>query len=278
LRKTLTLSVLILAGVVVALGQTPVIDPVKGIQNGASFIQGQPVAAGSFVAIFGSNLASGFALFDTIPLSASLAGVSVTFNGVAAPIIAVSSGQINAIMPWDALAAGVSSGPAQAVVKNAAGTSTAATVQLTSAAPGLFDIFKDSTGVHRPSAYNNSDGTLPLPPNIVVPGFQSRPAKINDPTALILFAAGLGLVDNRPANGVPGLGQPPYSTTVITPTVLVGGVPAKVTFSGLSPQYPMFYQIAIVIQPGTPTGDAVSLQIDINGIRTTDQLKIAVTN
>jgi uncharacterized protein (TIGR03437 family) len=142
------------------------------------------------------------------------------------------------------------------VVTTAAGSSQPITGNLTSAAPGLFDIVTDSTGVHRPSAY---------------------PAQIGV-DAVVLFCAGLGPVNNQPADGSPGLTEQPFSSTINTPTVLVGGVPAQVLFSVLSPQYPPFYQIGIIIRPGTPTGDAVSLQIQMNGITITDQLKIAVTN
>ena len=276
LKSIFSVSILLLSGAAIAAGQSgaPVIDPVKGVQNNASFIQGQPVAPGTFVAIFGSNFATSPALFDTIPLSNSLAGASVTFNNISAPIVYASSGQINAIVPWEL----PQTGGAQVVVTTAKGSSAPLTVSLTSAAPGLFDIVTDSTGVERPSAYNNSDGTLPMPVNVVpFPGvYKSRPAKIGV-DAVILFCAGLGPVNNPPNDGSPGLGQPPYSLTQVTPTVLAGGVPAQVIFSGLSPQYPPFYQIAIILQPGTPTGDAVSLQIQMNGITTTDQLKIAVT-
>ena len=45
--------------------------------------------------------------------------------------------------------------------------------------------------------------------------------------------------------------------------------------AGLSPQYPSFYQIAVTV-PNVPAGDAVALQIQMNGITTTDQLKIAI--
>jgi uncharacterized protein (TIGR03437 family) len=259
------------SGGIILLGSLPVIDAVKKVQNGASFIQGQAVAPGSFVSIFGINFGSGFTLFNSIPLAPSLAGASVTFNGTPAPMIGVTSGQINAQIPWEL----PSSGTAQVVVTTAAGSSAPVSIPLTSAAPGLFYIATDNTNVARPGAYNNSDGTLPLPPGVVFPPYKSRPSKPGE--ILILFATGLGAVTNQPPDGAPGLAQSPFSTTVGTPVVLVGGVPATVTFSGLSPQYPSFYQIAITV-PNVPAGPAVPLQIQMNGITTTDQLKIAISN
>ena len=49
-------------------------------------------------------------------------------------------------------------------------------------------------------------------------------------------------------------------------------------FSGLT-QYPSIYQINVKLDPGTPTGSAVPIQIQFSGgTPTTDQLKIAVSN
>ena len=269
-------TVFLIGGATIGFCQAPSIDATKEVENGASFIQGQPVAPGSFVAIFGNNFGSGLTLFDTVPLSTQLAGASVTFNGIPAPVIGVAAGQINAEMPWGVLPAGAQTGTAQVIVTTAAGASAPVTIPVTSAAPGVFYIATDSTGVNRPGAYNNSDGSLPLPPSVVFPGYTSRPSKPGE--ILIVFATGLGPVTNPPPDGSPGLAQSPFSTTMGTPTVLVGGVAANVLFSGLSPQYPSFYQIAITIPANAPIGNAVSLQIQMNGITTTDQLKIAISN
>jgi uncharacterized protein (TIGR03437 family) len=265
-------------GVVGPGGAPTLISTASPVVNGASFVAGQGVAPGSFVSIFGSNFASGQTLanFSSLPLATSLAGVTVTFNGIPAPIVGVTANQINAQVPWSALPAGAASGQAQVVVSNTAGSSAAAAVPIASAAPGLFWIFTDSAGVNRPAAYLNSDGSLPLPSNIKVPGYQSRPAKPNE--IVILFATGLGPAANQPGDGAPGLAQPPYSTSLGMPSVLIGGVAASVIFSGLSPQYPGMYQIAALIPANIPPGNAVPIQIQMNGITTTAQLQIAISN
>jgi uncharacterized protein (TIGR03437 family) len=246
--------------------------------NGASFMPGQGVAPGSFVSIFGSNFASGQTLanFNSLPLATSLAGVTVTFNGIQAPIVGVTANQINAQVPWSALPTSASSSQAQVVVSNAAGSSPAAVVPIVSAAPGLFWIFTDSTGVSRPAAYLNADGSLPLPSTITLPGYQSRPATPNE--IVILFATGLGPVTNEPGDGAPGKAAPPYSTSLAMPSVLVGGIPATVIFSGLSPQYPGMYQVAAIIPPNAPAGNAIPIQIQMNGITTSAKLEIAISN
>jgi uncharacterized protein (TIGR03437 family) len=62
------------------------------------------------------------------------------------------------------------------------------------------------------------------------------------------------------------------------PSVLVGGIPATVIFSGLSPQYPGMYQVAAIIPPNAPAGNAIPIQIQMNGITTSAKLEIAISN
>ena len=282
MRTGFLAAVLVLGGAVLAEAQAPVIDATRKAENGASFVQGQAVAPGSLVTIFGSNFASAFAQFDTVPLSNTVGGVSVTVNAIPAPVVnvvpksfnpALTSDQVSVQLPWAALPAGMATGSASVVVSTAAGASAPVTIPLSTMSPGLFRIFTDSTGVNRPAAYNNADISLPLPPSIQVPGYTSRPSKPGE--VLILWATGLGPVNNPPGDGHAGLGQAPFSSTTTMPVVLVGGVQANVVYSVLSPQYPSMYQIAITV-PSVPPGNAVSLQIQMNGVTTTDQNQIAI--
>ena len=264
-----------------AFAQAPAIDATKGVQNAASFAQGQAVAAGSYAAVFGSNFASGLTLADSIPLGTSLANVSVTFNGVLAPLGGVVDSQINVQVPWNVLPAGFNSGPATVIVTRNNVQSNSYVAQVTRAAPGLFMIFTDSTGVNRPTAYNQSDFTFAWPVGFATPPYSSHPARIGDSQPLVLLATGLGPVTITPPNGAQSKdanGQFVESDIVDLSqlTVLVGGVKANVTFAGLS-ETPSVYQINVQLAPGTPTGDAVPIQLQMNGITTTDQLKIAVT-
>ncbi len=158
-------------------------------------------------------------------------------------------------------------------------SSTAATVQITSVSPGLFYVATDSTGVNRPAAYSNTTGRLAYPVGSFS-GVTTEPAKIGDQGTLVLLATGLGPVTKTPPSGDAAKdsnGQYVESDTLTKPVVLVGGVQANVVFSGLS-QFPSVYQINVVLAPGTPTGPAVPIQIQMGGVTTTDQLKIAVTN
>src|SRR5262249_19217815 len=106
--------------------------------------------------------------------------------------------------------------------------------------------------------------------------FPSHPAKINDPTTLVILCTGLGAVDPPAVTGH-DVNDGQVHRTVITPTVMVGGVPAQVVFSGMTPQFPGVYQINIVIAAGTPTGNTVSIQISSNGVTSRNDATIAVT-
>lgn len=237
-----------------------------GVLNGASFTTGQPVAPGSLVSIFGSNLASTSSAATSVPLSTSLGNVKVTFNNIAAPLNYVSGGQINAQVPFEL----TGSSTAQVVVTNGAAVSAPQSVQLASIAPGIFSL----TG-GQAVAYGNTDYTFAAAPG-AIPGLTTHPAKIGDPQTLVILATGLGPVTPSIADGV---GDPTtIHNTLTNPVVMVGGVQAQVVFSGILPGFPGVYQINIVIQTGTPTGNAVPLQIQMGGITTGNQTTIAVSN
>ena len=271
--KVTYLTILVLVAAVAGYAQNAGNPPAVsggGVVNAASFAAGQPVTPGSLVSIFGSNLASGTAVADSIPLSSSLSNVSVTFNNVPAPLLFVSTGQINAQLPWDVLA-GAASGTANVVVTSGGTSSAPVTLPVGQFSPGIFAI---DFGVGQAIAIN-SDGSLAAPAGSI-PGIPTHPAKIGDPTSVIILATGLGALDSTPANGANSLDA--LRRNITTPVVLVGGQQAQVLFSGASPQFVGVNQINVVLPAGTPTGDKVSLQLQVGGITTTAQVTMAVTN
>jgi uncharacterized protein (TIGR03437 family) len=104
MNRTFTLLLSVPVMVIAGFAQTPVVPP-GSVVNGATFGATEPVAPGSLISIFGTQLSSGTANADTIPLSAKLAGTSVTVTGPAgtfdAPLLFVEPGQINAQLPWE---------------------------------------------------------------------------------------------------------------------------------------------------------------------------------
>jgi trimeric autotransporter adhesin len=255
-----------------AMAQTPSVTE-DGVLNAAGYVKaGNPgfaVAPGSLVAIFGADLADGLVVADSVPLSTSLANVSVTFNDMPAPILFVSPGQVNAQLPSDILPEGASEGVAGVVVRRGANSSQPRNVQVARFSPAIFTL--PGTGLGPAVAVNNDDGSLAQPEGSV-PGVPAEPARRG--RAVIIYANGLGGVDPPVEDGRASLDALRYATTM--PAVLVGGIEAQVVFAGLSPQFPAVNQINIVVPANAPIGNAVPLQIRLGGLTTSDQVTIAI--
>ena len=116
-------------------------------------------------------------------LPTSLAGVRVLFNGVAAPLLYVSEGQINAIAPYRI--AGWSS--VEIEVEYRGERSNPVTAQVIRAAPGIFT--RDGSGVGEGVALNE-DGSLNSQENPASPG-----------SMITIYATGEGLGDPAVADG-----------------------------------------------------------------------------
>ena len=247
--------ILILLLAALAFAQAPVVSP-GGVVNAASF---DPVVApGALVSIFGANFAAMPAQAAIIPLPLSLGGASVRFNGVSAPLLYVSSGQINAQLPWEVS----SSGSVTVVVTTSAGSSAPQAVQIGAFSPGIF-------AVQGYAVAFQVDGSLAAPSGSI--STTAHPARQSED--LQILATGLGPTNPPGVTGNDSLDA--MRSTTATPIVLIGNISARVTFSGLSPQFVGVYQVNVVIPPDAPIGDAVPLQIQIGG-RTSVQTKIAV--
>jgi uncharacterized protein (TIGR03437 family) len=248
------------------LAQTPVLFD-GGTVNGITYAAGQPLAPGSIASLFGSDLAASLALADSVPLSTNLANVSVTMNGISAPLFFVSPGQINVQVPWNVLPDGIDTGMATVVVTRGQLSSNGESVQIAPLSPAIFTVVSDGIGN---AIAVNPDGTIAAPAGSI-PGLLSRPAHMGDP--IVILATGLGAVTPAVANGANSMEQ--IRNTVGTPTVLIGGQSAQLLFSGLSPSFTGVNQINAVV-PFGGTGGAVAIQLQIGGITTSDQVTIAI--
>ena len=85
-------------------------------------------------------------------------------------------------------------------------------------------------------------------------------------TVVQIYCTGLGPVTNQPSTGAPSPGNPLAETTT-QPTVLIGGAPAQVQFSGLSPESVGLYQVNALVPEGVAKGDAVPVLIAIGGVQ-----------
>jgi uncharacterized protein (TIGR03437 family) len=247
----------------------------NGVVNGASFDSTIPVAPGSLVSIFGTSLAAKIATADSIPLATSRAEAdvqSVTFNNIPAPLLYVSDKQINAQVPANVLPAGVTAGTATLVVNRSTGASTPVNVTVGPFSPAIFTTPGPSGTILGVAI--NPDGSVAAPVGAIPGGF-THPAKAGDPGQLVIYVDGLGAVTPPVADGhntVDGL-----RTDTTVPTVLVGGVPLTPSFAGLSPNFVGLGQINVFLPPSVPTGDAVTLQLEVGGITTSNKVVIAIS-
>jgi uncharacterized protein (TIGR03437 family) len=90
---------------------------------------------------------------------------------------------------------------------------------------------------------------------------------------LIVYATGLGAVDHTPADGgIPSA----LAQTIAKPSVLFGGVAGVVEFSGLAPQFVGVNQLNVQVPSGVTAGSAVPLQIQVNGVSSSNQVVVAI--
>ncbi len=233
-----------------------------GILNAASFVATEPIAAGSLVSIFGSELAAGLLQADSIPLSTTMGNVSVTFNEIPAPLLFVSQGQINAQVPWEVQGTG-----ARVVVKRGDALSVARQAVMGPFSPG---IFSTQFGSGQAIAINSATGLLAAAPG-AIPGLTTEPVRAGG--VIIVYANGLGAVTPSARTG--NSSTDVLRNTNTLPEVLIGGKNAQVAFSGLAPQFVGVNQLNIVIPEGV-TGDTLPLQLRVGGIMTSDKITIAV--
>jgi trimeric autotransporter adhesin len=213
--------------------------------NAANFsaTPGLQAAPGSLIAIYGLNLALQPASANP-PLPPDLGGVSVSIGGIPAPILYVSPSQINVQAPFKTLL-----GSAAIAIDTPSGPANPGQITVTAAAPA---IFRCSNCLNQ-GMIETPDGN--------VPAYGIEAAHPGEYVSI--YCTGLGDVSNRPADGAPAPFGPPYSETLVTPAVTIGGVPAVVQFSGLAPGYAGLYQVNVLVPENAPLGDSVPVTLSV---------------
>lgn len=269
--KAIRTLVLLLFGLVSAFAQRPVINA-GGVVNAASFAgASQPASAivrGAIASIFGQNLAPEIRQAEMLPLPRSLAGTSVTVEGIAAPLFYVSPTQINFQVPSELPDLPVSreltdltdldvvwSQPVRVVVTTAAGVSEPVVVGLAQDAAGIFT--QEARGCGHGAVLN------------VLPDGSRR---LNSPTESIppggfvsIFATGLGPVIFPPDDGEAASSER-LSHTQSGVAVYLGPpgfarLAFPVTYSGRAPGLVGVDQIDVRIPDDAPEGCAVPLTV-----------------
>jgi len=248
-------TLVINVSVTVQSAPTPVLG---GILNAASDQPGA-VSPGEIISIFGTNIGPttpvGLTLTSAGKVSTTLAGTTVTFNGVPAPLTYVSSGQVNAIVPYEV---GVSS-TTSVVVSVGGNPSQLLPLNVTFTAPAIFSLSQGGSG----------QGAI-LNQNYSVNGASNPAAK---GSAIQIYATGEGILAPPAATGSVTPASPPFPVPAATPvTVTVGGQPAQVLYAGEAPGLVSgVLQVNVVIPSGAASGAAVPVVLSVGNASNAQQ-------
>lgn len=206
---------------------------ITAVANGASFET--TVSPGMLLSVFGTQLANTTASASGNPLPFSKNGVSVTVNGLAAPILFESPGQLNIQVPYT-----TGAGPAVLGVNNN-GQIAGFQFQMAPSAPG---VFADGKGNLVPSATVAQGGITTL--------YVTGAGDVSPPVATA-FA---------PVSGTPlaDLPQP-----LLPLSVTVGGVPAFIYFAGIPWGLIGTTQVNFLVPASVPVG-VQPLVVTVNGV------------
>ncbi len=225
-----------------------------GVVNAASYTT--TLAGGMIASIFGAGFSTSAVSAPSVPLPTTLGGATVLVDGIPAPLFYVSGGQINFQIPSEAL----NESQATIAVMNNGLTSNVVTVKVSASAPSIFTLNSQGTG---PGAIKNDANGYFACPLDSLPNGACRPASVG--TFISIFATGLGALQGvNVADGSP-LRNNDIASTVVNPTVTIGGIHAAVTYAGLAPGFVGLYQVNVAVPPGVQSGNAVPVVISLNG-------------
>jgi uncharacterized protein (TIGR03437 family) len=214
----------------------------NGIVNSASFAPiTNPIAPNELITLFGTGLATAATGATSLPLPASLGGVQVMINGIAAPLDYVSPTEIIALVPSSISPDNnVAYATLQVISNNV--KSNSVTVYTNDSAPG---VFANPVAVGAAAAEHGANYSVIS---------ESNPAQINE--TIIVYLTSLGAVNPAVTpDGAPAPSNPLSVATDQNIFVDFSGVQAvyPVPFAGLTPTAAGLYQINVPIPTGTPS-------------------------
>jgi uncharacterized protein (TIGR03437 family) len=248
---------------------TPIIRTSQGVISASAFGGFNAVAPGSWMEIYGTNLAnvrsgSWDSGFKGNLAPTNVAGTTVTIGALPAYIDFVSPGQVNAQVP-----SGLNPGNQPVVVTTAGGASAAYNIQVKSVEPGLLApaVFNLPAGQYVAATF--PDGvTFVLPPIAGAPTARAKPGD-----TIVFYGVGFGPVKpDTPAGQIVTV-----ANNLASPfTASFAGVPATVNFAGLTGGFLGLYQFNVVV-PNVAASDAVPFTYSLNGVAGPQNLIIAIT-
>jgi uncharacterized protein (TIGR03437 family) len=242
-----------------------------GVVSASSFGAFTSVSPGSWVEIYGGNLAADTRSwagsdFNGINAPMSLDGTTVTVGGKSAFIDYISPTQVNALV-----SSATPLGAQQMTIMTAQGVSAAYNITVNAAEPGLLAPPSFKIGGVQYAVAILPDGNYALPTGAIA-GVNSRPA--NPGEALVLYGVGFGSVTPSSPAGqiVQQLNSLPQSFQMA-----VGGAQATLAYDGLAPNYTGLYQFNLTV-PSVAPNSAAPLTFTLNGTAGTQTLAVAVGN
>jgi uncharacterized protein (TIGR03437 family) len=156
--------------------------------------------------------------------------LTATFNGIAAPLLYLSPGRIDAVAP-KAIAGQKT---VSVVVQHYGQTSPAFTVPVVDMSPAIFISGKNAIQNVKAGEYTSNSADNPAAPGSVV----------------VFFASGYSVLDNSTPDGRISL-----LATRINATLTIGGKPATLAYAGAAPfQLPGILQVNAVVPDGIGSG------------------------
>ena len=243
---------------------------ISGVISAGAFGAFSAAAPGSWVEIYGTNLASTTGTwaatdFNGNSAPTSLGGVQVTIGEQSAFIDFASPFQVNAQLPSN-----IGPGSLQLTVTNAGISSLPVNIAINATQSGLLAPPQFKVGANQYVVAQFSDGSYVLPTGAIT-GITSRPAKPGE--TIVIYGVGFGsVVPNTPAGQI-ATGSNQLSATV---QFLFGQTPAvQVPYAGLTPGSVGLYQFNIKV-PQVPDNDLVPLTFNLGGVPGTQTLYTAV--
>jgi uncharacterized protein (TIGR03437 family) len=215
--------------------------------NAATLRDPGQIALASWVSIFGDRLADEQAVAQGGSYPRRLLETEVLLGEQPLPLYFVSPSQVNALIP-----SGLEPNTQhQLLVRKRDTQSVGVAVTVAEIQPGIYSLNQQGTGQGAILIANT--GLLAAGAGYM-PGLASRP--VHPGETLEIYATGLGLVTNAPADGTPAPFDPP-AETLNRPTVTIGGISAPVLYSGLVPGLIGLYQVNAQVPNELLAGDAV---------------------
>jgi uncharacterized protein (TIGR03437 family) len=232
-----------------------------GVANGATFQSG-PVAPGEIVSLFGSAIGPPTPAFLTLTnprlVANSLAGLQVYFDGVPAPVLYASAGQVNVVVPYSV--AGEST--TQLQLEYLGVLSNPVALPVTATSPGVFSIAGSGQG--QGAILNARDGSVNSALN---------PAARSDWVSI--FATGAGVTTPASVNGFVAAAPLPVPNANVS--VTMGGLPCQLNFVGAAPGLVSgVLQINAQVPAGLTPGPAVPVQVAIGTANSSPVVTLAV--